>query len=139
MDASSRLSCSPTVLFEAVRIRSVAQPDYATNTVGVVRRMVKEEGAISLINAVPVFLAKNVPYAMTKFTVFDISTEWMYDAFPAAHGELKMSLVIMLIGGVLGGISAACISNPADVVISELKKGKSDMSPQQAVDVILQP
>lgn len=130
----SFLSCP----FEAVRIRSVAQPDYAPNTFGVVDRMVKEEGAISLINAVPVFLAKNVPYAMTKFTVFDISTEQLYEAFPAAHEELKLSLLITLVGGVLGGISAACISNPADAVISELKKSKSDMSPQQAVDNILE-
>ena len=33
----------------------------------------------------------------------------------------------------MGGTAAACVSNPADAVISELKKSKSDLSPQQAV------
>ena len=101
--------------FEAVRIRTVAQPDYAANSGDVLQRMLKEEGVGSLVNAIPVFLVRNIPYAMTKFTIFDISTEKMYEAFPAAQEELKLSLLVSLIGGVLGGTAAAVISNPADV------------------------
>ena len=32
------------------------------------------------------------------------------------------------VGGTLGGIAASIVSNPADVVVSELKKSKTEMS-----------
>jgi solute carrier family 25 phosphate transporter 3 len=123
--------------FEAVRIRSVAQPDFAPNAVEVVQKMLIEEGVGSLLNAIPIFLVKLIPYAMTKFLIFDLSTEWMYNSFPAAQEELKLSLIVSLVGGILGGSSAAIISNPADCVISELKKAKSDLSPQEALKNLL--
>ena len=124
--------------FEAVRIRSVAQPDYAVNAGDVLTKMLKEEGVGSLLNAIPIFLVRNVPYAMTKFTIFDLSTERMYEAFPAAQEELKLSLLVSLVGGVLGGTAAAIISNPADTVISELKKAKSDISALEAAKGMLE-
>jgi solute carrier family 25 (mitochondrial phosphate transporter), member 3 len=124
--------------FEAIRIRTVAQPNYAPNSIEVFKRIVREEGVASLFDAVPPFLIRNVPYAATKFLVFDVSTEKMYAMFPAAQEELKLSLLVSLIGGILGGTSAACVSNPADAVISELKKTKSDISPQQALGNLLQ-
>ena len=49
-----------------------------------------------------------------------------------------MSLLVSLVGGILGGTAAACVSNPADAVISELKKAKSDISPQEAVANMLE-
>jgi len=57
---------------------------------------------------------------MTKFTIFDISTERMYDTFPVAQEDLKLSLLVSLIGGVLGGTAAAIVSNPADVSYGHL-------------------
>jgi hypothetical protein len=51
--------------FEAVRIRTVAQPDFAENAGAALSKMVKEEGVGSLVNAIPIFLVRNVPYAMT--------------------------------------------------------------------------
>ena len=38
------------------------------------------------------------------------------------------------VGGTLGGIAATIVSNPADVVVSELKKSKTEMSPWEAVE-----
>jgi len=123
--------------FDAVRIRLVAQPNYATNAIEAVTRMVKEEGFEALTNAIPVFVAKQVPYAAVKFTIFDLSTEYLYKVYPLAQEDLKLSLGISLIGGVLAGIAGAIVSNPADAVISELKKAKSDQSPQQALQSLL--
>ena len=123
--------------FEAVRIRSVAQPNYAPNIVQVCNRMVAEEGIPSLFSAVPAFLLKEIPFAMAKFTVFDLSTAWLYDRFPAATEDLQLSLLVSLTGGTFGGIVAAIVSNPADVTISEMKKAKSDMGPKQAAQVVL--
>lgn len=123
--------------FDAVRIRLVAQPDYGKNAFETLSRMVEEEGIDALTNAIPVFVAKQVPYAAVKFTIFDLSTEYLYKLFPLAQEDLKLSLAISLFGGVLAGIAAATVSNPADAVISELKKAKSDQSPQEALQALL--
>jgi solute carrier family 25 phosphate transporter 3 len=120
-----------------VRIRSIAQPDYGADAFETVSRMVSEEGIESLTNAIPVFIAKQVPYAAVKFTIFDLSTEYLFRAYPLAQEDIKLSLGVSLIGGVLGGITAAIVSNPADAVISELKKAKSDQTPQEALQALL--
>jgi solute carrier family 25 (mitochondrial phosphate transporter), member 3 len=123
--------------FESVRIRSVAQPNFANSTVGVVKRMLNEEGLGSLFSAVPAFWLKEIPFAMAKFTVFDISTAWMYENFPAATEDLQLSLLVSLIGGTLGGFAAAIVSNPADATIAEMKKAKSSMGPLDAANKLI--
>eukprot|EP00532_Pseudo-nitzschia_australis_P007217 CAMPEP_0168167636 /NCGR_PEP_ID=MMETSP0139_2-20121125/2646_1 /TAXON_ID=44445 /ORGANISM="Pseudo-nitzschia australis, Strain 10249 10 AB" /LENGTH=771 /DNA_ID=CAMNT_0008084873 /DNA_START=516 /DNA_END=2831 /DNA_ORIENTATION=- len=138
--AASISSTAAAVLycpFDAVRIRLVAQPNYGANAIETVSRMVREEGIEVLTNAIPVFVAKQVPYAAAKFTIFDLSTEYLYKIYPLAHEDLKLSLGISLMGGVLAGIAGAIVSNPADAVISELKKAKSDQSPQEALQALL--
>ena len=124
--------------FEAVRIRSVAQKGYGSNIVEVAQRMIQEEGVGTLFSAVPVFMAKEVPFAMAKFTVFDLSTAWMYENFPAAREDLQLSLLVSLIGGTMGGIVAAVVSNPADATVSEMKKAKSDMGPITAAKLVVE-
>ena len=42
-----------------------------------------------------------------------------------------------LVGGTLGGVGAALISNPADATISEMKKSKSDISALGAFQALL--
>lgn len=51
---------------ESVRIRSVAQPDYADGMIGVVDRMAREEGVFSFFKAIPAFCAKEIPFAMVS-------------------------------------------------------------------------
>jgi len=114
---------------EAIRIRSVAQPDYAPNAVGVVTRMIEDEGLFSLFSAVPAFLLKEIPFCIAKFTIFDVTTEYLLEAYPAAREDLQLSLLVTLAGGTLGGICAAFVSNPADATISTMKKAKSDVGP----------
>eukprot|EP00977_Amphora_coffeiformis_P010251 scaffold2383_cov161-Amphora_coffeaeformis.AAC.7 len=124
--------------FEAVRIRSVAQKGYGGNILEVSQRMVREEGVGTLFSAVPLFMAKEIPFAMAKFTVFDLSTAWMYETFPAAREDLQLSLFVSLIGGTIGGLFAAVVSNPADATISEMKKAKNDMGPIAATELVLE-
>lgn len=124
--------------FEAVRIRSVAQKGYGSNILEVTQRMVKEEGTGTLFSAVPVFMAKEVPFAMAKFTIFDLSTAWMYENFPAAREDLQLSLLVSLVGGTIGGIAAAVVSNPADATISFMKKSKNDMGPLLAASLVVE-
>ena len=124
--------------FESVRIRAVAQPDYADNIVGVLKRIVAEEGAGSLFSAVPAFLPKEILFICTKFLIFDLSTDYLYETYPAANEDLKLSLLISLVGGTLGGVGAAIVSNPADATISEMKKSKSDINAIGAFQALLE-
>ena len=66
-----------------------------------------------------------------------MTTEYLYQAFPLAQEDLKLSLGVSLISGVLAGIAAATVSNPADAIISELKKATSDLSPKEAFQALL--
>ena len=133
---SGFICCFLLAPFDAVRIRTVSQPDFADNIFGVVGRMVKEEGLLSLFSAVPVWWVKEVPFNVFKFLVFDTSTEFLYDTFPVAREDIRLSLLVSLVGGTLGGIAATIVSHPADVVVSELKKSKTDMTAWEAVEIL---
>eukprot|EP00815_Leptocylindrus_aporus_P000527 CAMPEP_0116067676 /NCGR_PEP_ID=MMETSP0322-20121206/11191_1 /TAXON_ID=163516 /ORGANISM="Leptocylindrus danicus var. apora, Strain B651" /LENGTH=976 /DNA_ID=CAMNT_0003554609 /DNA_START=139 /DNA_END=3066 /DNA_ORIENTATION=- len=124
--------------FEAVRIRSVSQPDYAEDVFGVLKRMINDEGIETLFAAVPAFLLKEVPFAMAKFTVFDLTSEKLYELFPVAQEDIQLSLYVSLFSGTMGGIVAAFVSNPADSTISEMKKAKSDLGPLQTAKKLLE-
>ena len=92
---------------------------------------------MSLFNIVPPFLLKEIPFAMAKFTVFDLSTRWLYEAFPVAREDVQLSLLVSLAGGTLGGLCAAIASNPGDATVSEMKKAKTDMGTIGAIRVLL--
>lgn len=66
------------------------------------------------------------------------STEYMYEAYPAAREDIRLSLLVSLVGGTLGGIAATIVSNPADVVVSELKKSKTEMTAWEAVESLIE-
>lgn len=123
--------------FESLRIRLVSQKDYAPNAIAVLARMAKEEGIITFFKAVPLFFAKEIPFAMAKFTVFDLTTNYLYNVFPAAKEDIQLSLLVSLFGGILGGFFAAAVSNPADITITTYKKSKSDIGIWGAVEVVL--
>mmetsp|Transcript_40168 Transcript_40168/g.97016 ORF Transcript_40168/g.97016 Transcript_40168/m.97016 type:complete len:455 (-) Transcript_40168:311-1675(-) len=123
---------------ESVRIRSVAQPDYGKNVFDVTRRMIDEEGIGSLFSAVPPFLLKEVPFNTAKFAVFTVITRYLYETYPAAREDIQLSLLVSLVGGILGGLVAAIVSNPADATIAEMKKTKSDMTPIAAAKGLIE-
>lgn len=46
-----------------------------------------------------------------------------------AQEDIQLSLVVSLVSGMMGGLAAAIVSNPADATISEMKKAKTDVGP----------
>lgn len=144
--AAALVGCLFLTPFEAVRIRSVAQPDYGADddddggsgggVLAVFARMVEEEGAASLFDALPAFLLKEIPFACAKFGVFDAFSELVYETYPAAREDLRASLGVSLLSGVLGGVVAAVVSNPADATVSEMKRARSDAGPVAAATAL---
>ncbi|GMH96304.1 hypothetical protein TrVE_jg3717 [Triparma verrucosa] len=108
--------------FETVRIRMVSDSSFPSSFPKALARIVDGEGVGALFNAVPAFWLKEIPFAVAKFGVFDFTTNYIYDLYPVAREDLKLSLAVSLFGGCVGGIAAAIISNPADCTISEMKK-----------------
>lgn len=93
--------------FESLRIRLVSQKGKAQNAFVVLSRMIQDEGIGTFFKAVPLFFAKEIPFAMAKFTVFDLTTNYLYEMFPAAKEDIQLSLLVSLSGGILGGFLAA--------------------------------
>jgi len=112
--------------FESVRIRTVSDEGFGGNEnfFKGLAEIVEAEGVISLFEAVPVFMLKEIPFAIAKFGVFDYASSFLYNAYPVAREDLKLSLSVSLLSGCLSGIAAAFVSNPADCVVSEMKGAK---------------
>lgn len=98
----------------------------------------QEEGIGSLFSAVPPFLVKEIPFGVSKFLVFTISTRFLFETFPAAQEDIQLSLFVSLVSGMMGGLAAAIVSNPADATISEMKKGKTKVSPIDAAKNVIE-
>lgn len=60
--------------FQTVKIRLVADDQFGPggNMIGGFNRILKEEGAFSLIQGVGPFIFKDVTFVLSKFSVFDI-------------------------------------------------------------------
>jgi solute carrier family 25 phosphate transporter 3 len=75
---------------------------------------------------------KEIPFGVSKFFVFTLTTRILFQTFPAAQEDIQMSLGVSLVSGMMGGLAAAIVSNPADATISEMKKANTKVSPLDA-------
>ncbi|TYJ58359.1 hypothetical protein B9479_000905 [Cryptococcus floricola] len=111
---------------EATRIRLVSQPTFANGLVGGFARILKEEGPGAFYAGFGPILFKQVPYTMAKFGVFEVAVEKILKA----TGKSKDSLTggqqtsLNLSAGLIAGMAAAVISQPADTLLSKINKTK---------------
>merc|ERR1712113_1304295 len=103
--------------YEAVRIRAVSDPTYASGMFAIGKKMVAEMGVVpALYSGFGPMLFKQIPYTMAKFSVQQIVAEKMYLAMGTSPEKMSKSGVLMtsLASGVVAGVAAATISQPAD-------------------------
>jgi solute carrier family 25 phosphate transporter 3 len=109
---------------EAVRIRSVSDPDFCDGLADGFGKMLKAEGIGGFYAGMGPILFKQVPYTMAKFAVQGAAADSIYSATgssaanPPAIGNLGVSLG----SGVIAGVAAAIISHPADTLLSMVNK-----------------
>ncbi|KAL1921721.1 uncharacterized protein VTP21DRAFT_10363 [Calcarisporiella thermophila] len=112
---------------EATRIRLVSQPTFANGLLGGFTRLLKEEGVIRGFYSgfIPI-LFKQIPYTMAKFVVYEIAAENIYSAMGKSKNELSagVNTTVNLSSGLIAGIAAAIISQPADTLLSKINKQK---------------
>eukprot|EP00518_Triparma_eleuthera_P003137 CAMPEP_0182463546 /NCGR_PEP_ID=MMETSP1319-20130603/7675_1 /TAXON_ID=172717 /ORGANISM="Bolidomonas pacifica, Strain RCC208" /LENGTH=328 /DNA_ID=CAMNT_0024663109 /DNA_START=48 /DNA_END=1034 /DNA_ORIENTATION=- len=109
---------------EAVRIRSVSDPEFCDGLADGFVKMLKSEGVGGFYAGIGPILFKQVPYTMAKFAVQGAAADAIYGATgstpetPPAIGNLGVSLG----SGVIAGVAAAIISHPADTLLSLVNK-----------------
>lgn len=82
-------------------------------------------------------MLKEIPFGVSKFFVFTLSTRFLFQTFPAAQEDIQLSLIVSLVSGMTGGLAAAVVSNPADATISEMKKAKTKVGPVDAAKNVI--
>jgi len=112
--------------FEALRIRSVSRPDYATNMMKGFSRMHAEEGFNGFYKGLPMLLAKQLPYTVTQLTVFSMLNDVFYAQLLKRSNKSKtdlstyQQLAVSVCCGIVAGVASAIASHPPDTVLSRL-------------------
>lgn len=111
--------------YEACRIRSVSDPGYANGMMAVGKKLVGEMGVVNgLYSGFGPMLFKQIPYTMAKFAVQQKVAEIWYNAMNTSPEKMSKSgvLGVSLGSGVVAGVAAATISQPADGLLSKVNK-----------------
>uniref|UniRef100_A0A7S0MGQ2 Uncharacterized protein n=1 Tax=Cryptomonas curvata TaxID=233186 RepID=A0A7S0MGQ2_9CRYP len=110
--------------FEAARIRIVADPTYAKGMIGVMSRLVKEQGFTGIYGGLVPILCKQVPFTITQFLVFETVASALYRELSKRIDNVgaKYGTQITLGSALVAGISASLVSQPGDTVLSTISK-----------------
>jgi len=109
---------------EAVRIRSVSDPEFCDGLADGFVKMFKAEGIGGFYAGFAPILAKQIPYTMAKFAVQGNVADAVYGAWGKSPKELSSStnVGVSLFSGTVAGVAAAIISHPADTLLSKVNK-----------------
>lgn len=109
---------------EAVRIRSVSDPEFSDGLADGFAKMLKADGIGGFYAGFLPILAKQVPYTMAKFAVQGEAADAIYASMGKSPSDLSngANLGVSLSSGVIAGVAAAVISHPADTLLSKINK-----------------
>ncbi|KAJ5551917.1 hypothetical protein N7535_000141 [Penicillium sp. DV-2018c] len=107
---------------EATRIRLVSQPTFASGLLPAMTRILKEEGIGAFYSGFGPILFKQVPYTMAKFVVFEKVSETILARVNKETLSDGAKTGINLGSGLIAGLAAAIISQPADTMLSKINK-----------------
>lgn len=109
---------------EAVRIRSVSDPEFCDGLADGFAKMAKQEGIGGFYAGFFPILAKQIPYTCAKFVVQGTTADNIYAGMGSKPSEVGKgtALGISLLSGVIAGVASAIISHPADTLLSKVNK-----------------
>ncbi|KAK3838069.1 MAG: mitochondrial carrier domain-containing protein [Linnemannia gamsii] len=109
---------------EATRIRLVSQPTFATGLVGGFSRILREEGVMrGFYSGFGPILLKQIPYTMAKFVVYERVLEAFLENMGPKENISGATMTGLNLGsGLVAGIAAAIVSQPADTLLSKINK-----------------
>ncbi|KAJ7249355.1 mitochondrial carrier domain-containing protein [Mycena rebaudengoi] len=109
---------------EATRIRLVSQPTFASGLVGGFGKILRTEGVGAFYSGFGPILFKQVPYTMAKFVVYEKVSEIAFAQFDKAAMSDLQQTGVNLGSGLIAGLAAAIVSQPADTMLSKINKTK---------------
>ena len=109
---------------EAVRIRSVSDPEFCDGLADGFVKIAKTEGIGGFYAGFAPILAKQIPYTCAKFVVQGNVADSIYLTMGKTPKEVDgtTNLGISLLSGVIAGVASAIISHPADTLLSKINK-----------------
>ncbi|KAI0129014.1 mitochondrial phosphate carrier protein [Xylariales sp. AK1849] len=110
--------------FEAARIRLVSQPTFSPNMLTALTKMARNEGVAGLYSGFGPIVLKQVPYTMATFVVYEKAVEAAYTWVDKATASNAILSGVNLGCGLIAGMAAAIVSQPADTVLSKINKEK---------------
>lgn len=124
---------------EEVRIKLVADPEYASSALGALMRMSSEKGVFASLSGFPAMCAKQVPYTMGKQVSFDFLCSLVAAGLAWLLGGDRSALVTKLapiIAALPAAVCAAVLSHPGDSLLTAYYKGSSDTLAQSVRRVL---
>lgn len=117
---------------EALRIRMVADPDFAPN--GFLQgghQILRREGVAGLGKGLSPMVLKQVPYTVTKNVSFDIFTTALYAMMRAQSVAMTagMKFAVPLVSAVVASILSCITSQPGDMVLSLINAQEGEERP----------
>uniref|UniRef100_A0A6U3SQ47 Mitochondrial phosphate carrier protein n=1 Tax=Ditylum brightwellii TaxID=49249 RepID=A0A6U3SQ47_9STRA len=111
---------------EKARVRLVTDPDFASNLITGIPKLIDESGISGLFGGLPAMLSKQVPYTFAKQVSFDTFATMLYAVaananFAAADVKFEVSFGAALLASVL----ACLLSQPGDVILTATYKGSN--------------
>ncbi|KAJ2994486.1 hypothetical protein NUW58_g1541 [Xylaria curta] len=110
--------------FEAVRIRLVSQPGFGRGLSDGLVGIVRQEGIRGLYCGLGPIMLKQVPYTMATFVVYEHALEQAYKWVDKSTVSSSTVTGINLGSGLIAGIAATLVSQPADTILSKINKEK---------------
>ncbi|KAF2967725.1 hypothetical protein GQX73_g5862 [Xylaria multiplex] len=110
--------------FEAVRIRLVSQPGFGRGLLDGFAGIVRQEGIRGLYCGLGPIMLKQVPYTMATFVVYEHALEQAYKWVDKSTVSGTAVTGINLGSGLIAGIAATLVSQPADTILSKINKEK---------------
>jgi len=127
--------------WEALRIRTVSQPDFANGMIQGFIRLGRSEGLSGMYRGITPILLKQIPYTVTQLVAFQHAVSATYDHILPRFTQYKSKeqlsaggqLAVSVGCGVVAGVISAIASHPADTILSKVNAQKSTKGPAAAV------
>eukprot|EP00286_Rhodomonas_abbreviata_P008422 CAMPEP_0181323066 /NCGR_PEP_ID=MMETSP1101-20121128/19577_1 /TAXON_ID=46948 /ORGANISM="Rhodomonas abbreviata, Strain Caron Lab Isolate" /LENGTH=302 /DNA_ID=CAMNT_0023431049 /DNA_START=47 /DNA_END=955 /DNA_ORIENTATION=- len=119
------LGSTALVPFEAARIRMVSDPNFAKGTLGVLSKLVASQGMSSIFVGLPPILAKQIPYTVTQFLVYETTSAKVYAELNKrgiTNVDHTGGTAITLGCAIVAGVTASVVSQPGDTVLTYVNK-----------------
>lgn len=109
--------------WEAIKVKTQTTiPPFASSVGDGWKKMTATDGIAGLYKGLTPLWARQIPYTMCKFASFEKTVEYIYSSLPKPKDQYSIAAQtgVSFLGGYIAGILCACVSHPADVMVSKM-------------------